>query len=680
MNIRNVFFIMTVVLLNYSTCHILNGSDVNINDVKAAVIAGTTSISVTALVLKLWSGTLNEMVKSFYSDIQIVENCLNLYIWGHADSFISDETIKKLFGKNKATFVTELTVYLLKLKFFYAILSTIDFSKNPDCAQDRVLAAANITKFKNFNNRYDPLHILYEENFFILDNATNSFYLKKCVAQVIALGKQPTQWGLETTPVNDGFPSEKVTELIAMMKSNAAISFESLIFPSICQNGDITSNVTNNALIEMILLKCPTAEKISSAFTYLKNVRETLREGSWFCNVELTSISLESSVPDSYRNAFSSLQGYLAGLEYVYAYLARFDYVNNPSVISEKKSFEDMYGISGSSHQLLKASLLSFVIMNDTSILDTLKIYLSKDTHKNYLQKIIQAVANETSKAYENWVKNNRGIKRNFRDRQPSAHYEIVKATYGHEANIVDVTDILKAKINTTQDGSFKGGEAAMSIFGPDPAPGFTKQIVITYIGNDGTEQVKIVNNYEDFSLLREKEESVYPFEILKAYYGAYWHTDNHFVDVTSILKNKPLPFTLNVTNGSTNVLFNGDPAKGVYKVVVIKYRDKKGNDGTYVVYAGSGTVTISDTILAPRRPYKIISASYGANGNNWDVTDMCDANIEQLFKGGKNMRNYFNGDPAYGSVKKLVITYMDLATKAIKVKVVQEGQMFTMP
>lgn len=137
---------------------------------------------------------------------------------------------------------------------------------------------------------------------------------------------------------------------------------------------------------------------------------------------------------------------------------------------------------------------------------------------------------------------------------------------------------------------------------------------------------------------------------IISAKYGADWRQK----DVTSLIKSnvgKAIPVT--------NDFFQGDPASGTVKQLVITYKDPVGNQKNMQFNEGSSAILDLPAVDSQVAASMIIKATYGADSGQTDVTGIIKSNMGSSIP---VTNDFFHGDPAQNMVKRLIITYKDAA------------------
>lgn len=142
-----------------------------------------------------------------------------------------------------------------------------------------------------------------------------------------------------------------------------------------------------------------------------------------------------------------------------------------------------------------------------------------------------------------------------------AAEIEVIKAVYGADGAILDVTETVKNKAVNVPNSLFLV-PVNNGFFGKDPAPRKSKSLELTY-KQDGSE--KNVKAGENSSLIiLEGAVPAKEFKILKAFYGA----EQKWNDVTDKVAGA-IGEGKSVTVG--NNLF-GDPIRGKQKQLVVIY------------------------------------------------------------------------------------------------------------
>lgn len=278
------------------------------------------------------------------------------------------------------------------------------------------------------------------------------------------------------------------------------------------------------------------------------------------------------------------------------------------------------------------------------------------------------------------------------RDGRDDGEYKILQARYGTSERNVDVTPRLRElaredhRVRITND-----------LFGVDPAPGHRKTLRIIAQGRDGRTQTF---DYEEFSHVdgnqftgwgrgnwghdnwnggwdgEHRRESEAPrrqdddgnYQILQARYG----TADRNIDVTDRLKSLA---RRDARVRITNDLFGADPAPGHRKTLRIYARGRGGDVRTFEYeeynfidgnqFTGWGGGMWGDSNWRggwhgreERGPLRILRATYGASGRDWDITER----VRKLVR-GQSLEVYVDnklggGDPYPGQRKILIVTY----------------------
>ncbi len=270
--------------------------------------------------------------------------------------------------------------------------------------------------------------------------------------------------------------------------------------------------------------------------------------------------------------------------------------------------------------------------------------------------------------------------------------YKILQARYGTADRNVDVTPRLRElaredrRVRITND-----------LFGADPAPGHRKTLRIIAQGPDGRTRTF---DYEEFSHIDgnqfigwgrgnwghdnwnggwngDRRDPEVPrrngddgdYQILQARYG----TSERNMDVTPRLRELARS---DARVRITNDLFGADPDPGHRKTLRIYARGRGGDVRTFEYeefshidgnqFTGWGGGNWGDSNWRggwhgreERGNLRILRATYGASGRDWDITDR----LRKLVRNGQSLEVYVDnqlggGDPYPGQRKILILSY----------------------